>query len=80
METFSDWFAKSIKPKHVGAYEVRRPPNGRQVVRWFSWWDGKKWGFTAQTPAGAELCKHKVSREALRIGGFEWRGKTRRAK
>lgn len=69
-----DWHDKAIKPTRVGVYQVRRKPNGKQLVRWYSWWDGKRWCATAQTPEGAESCKNKVSMEALRSGGFEWRG------
>jgi hypothetical protein len=77
MESVSDWFPKHVTPVHIGAYEVRKKPNGsKQVGRWFSYWTGEHWGFTAQTPDGAESCKHKVSKEAQRDGGFEWRGLT----
>lgn len=77
MEEFSVWFPKSIKPARVGAYEVRRKPNGQQVVRWYAWWNGKFWGLTAQTPEGARSCKDKPSMEARRGGGFEWRGRAK---
>jgi hypothetical protein len=74
MEKLSDWFPKEIKPRHIGAYEVRRKPNGHQLAKWFSWWTGTRWSMTAQTPEGAESCKHTRSAEADRDGGFEWRG------
>lgn len=76
MQEFTDWFDKSIKPLHIGAYEVRRKYSG--IIRLFSWWTGKRWSYTAQTPDGAESCRHRRSEEAEREGGFEWRGLRRK--
>jgi hypothetical protein len=78
MQEFTVWFDKSTKPIHIGVYEVRRKPNGKTIFRLFSYWTGKRWSYTAQTPRGAESCKHKPSREAEREGGFEWRGLRRK--
>jgi hypothetical protein len=74
METLSDWFPKDVTPVHVGAYQVRREPNGHQFAVWFSWWNGERWSLTAQTAERAELLRLTRSYEADRDGGFEWRG------
>lgn len=74
MEKLSGWFTKDITPVRIGAYEVRREPNGHQIAKWFSWWDGKRWSITAQTPIGAWLYRGMWSVEAEKDDGFEWRG------
>jgi len=68
------WHEKELKPAYIGVYEVRRKPNGKQLVRWFAFWSGEKWSFTATTPAGAAAVRDQISSEAERAGGFEWRG------
>jgi hypothetical protein len=75
---FTDWFDREVPPLHIGVYEVRRKPNGKQIVRWFAYWTGKHWSVTAQTPDKAYACRHKPSKEALRDGGFQWRGVRRK--
>lgn len=74
----TDWFDRCIKPLHVGVYEVRPKPNGKQIVRWFSYWTGKHWCYTARTPDEAHAERHTKSDEANRRGGFEWRGVRRK--
>lgn len=78
MEEFTDWFDKSVTPLHVGVYEVLHKPNGAPLFRWFSYWTGKHWCYTAQTPENADACRHMPSREARRQGGFKWRGVVRK--
>jgi hypothetical protein len=74
MDELTDWFERSTKPHHIGAYQVRTKPNGKQIVVWYSWWTGRRWSRTAQTPRGAESCQHLASVVAALAGGFEWRG------
>ncbi|WP_157677863.1 hypothetical protein [Burkholderia ubonensis] len=68
------WFDRSITPLHIGVYEVRRKPNGKQLVRWFAYWTGKHWACTPPTVDEAFAARESPSYEAPRIGGFEWRG------
>jgi hypothetical protein len=74
MDALTEWFDRTTKPHHIGAYQVRVKPNGKQLVVWYSWWTGKRWSKTAQTPHGAESCKDHRSNVAIQSGGFEWRG------
>lgn len=73
MEAFSDWFDRSITPVHTGVYEVRIKEDGL-LIRWFSCWNGSKWGLSAQSPEDAAKYCEFPSDAAEHAGGFEWRG------
>lgn len=48
---FTPWFPTNIKPVYRGAYETNylSSAGGGYV-----WWDGARWGYTANTPAQAK--------------------------
>jgi hypothetical protein len=73
METLSEWHPREITPVHVGVYEVRVKANGK-IVRWFSYWDGRRWSLSASTPEQASIYMYTRSDAAEHAGGFEWRG------
>jgi hypothetical protein len=74
MDKLTDWFDRRTKPVHIGVYQVRVKPNGKQIVVWYSWWNGERWSVTTQTPQEAASVKEHASIVAVQKGAFEWRG------
>ena len=62
----TSWFPPSIKPVHVGEYEIVN-----EGVR--AWWNGKEWSqwyFPDYTPASKEFHRKRIGA----IEKLNWRG------
>jgi hypothetical protein len=66
------WYPGNVKPVHVGVYETA-PRYGRQF---FQFWDGKRWGFAAETVERAFEWRTVSSAHQF----DDWRGLTAPAK
>jgi hypothetical protein len=54
----TEWFGPSINPVLPGVYEVDPDESGP----WYSYWDGKEWGFMIQdTPDAAVRTYQRIS-------------------
>lgn len=65
----TEWFGPDAPPVRVGVYEV--DDEDGIDGRWFSYWDGRKFGFRAEDPAEAADCRH-VHTDCARL--VRWRG------
>jgi hypothetical protein len=59
------WFPAHIKPVNVGVYRVK---SGMSM--WWSYWDGKRWGFREPTKHGAYVCRY----DTAYVQALEWYG------
>lgn len=64
------WFPASIKPVHVGVYEIK--PRLSSMPQLFKHWDGKKWGFTGLNIADAKFYGDRGV--YLATQNVQWRG------
>lgn len=47
-QKLTDWFPPEVLPACAGVYE-KEPPEG-DSVKWFQYWDGKRWWYGEDTP------------------------------
>lgn len=69
-EKLTPWFPKSVKPVHVGVYEIGEPYSGYRCGGYFRYWDGRNWHGFQSDPYWALRNKDIISRHAY----AEWRG------
>lgn len=56
----TDWFPRTVRPVHIGVYEVTHPIFDDVVF--YQHWDGKHWGFIRTSMAGAYESRNNYSK------------------
>ncbi|PRZ56160.1 hypothetical protein [Paraburkholderia fungorum] len=76
----TEWFPIEMTPARHGAFETQTQSDmadaesGRNVYRFFNWWDGEKWAGSGVTPEQASKAYLAGCGTAAKI--IRWRGVT----
>lgn len=79
MKNITKWFVESVKPVHIGVYQIR--VRGNRQLTSYAFWDGSNWGFPhsflfdfVPTKTGPDHAASRRQGSAVAPQDNEWRG------